>query len=134
MDYESIFLAERSMPAPQPRTARVTSAYEASNVGREPLAVRIYEGVEVSERVYFWNERIDWVWIWCTDARGHSGWVPLNYLDWHGSRGRILCDYETTELSVQPGDELRVEKEESGWAWCVDSDGRRGWVPLEHIE
>jgi hypothetical protein len=43
-------------------------------------------------------------------------------------------DYDATELSVEVGEKLTMGEEESGWAWCTNREGRRGWVPLEHLE
>ena len=47
--------------------------------------------------------------------------------------GIMLQDYEATELAVSIGEELKIEKEESGWVWVTNKEGKKGWVPLENI-
>jgi uncharacterized protein YgiM (DUF1202 family) len=37
-------------------------------------------------------------------------------------------------MSAIKGQELPIEKEESGWAWVFSERGKYGWIPLENIE
>jgi len=101
----------------------------------DPLSVMAGEPLEISERVEYWNENPDWIWLWCTDQRGKSGWVPKDAIDFHASSttGIARYDYAATELTVAVGDELVVEREESGWLWCTNRQGKSGWVPADHI-
>ena len=46
----------------------------------------------------------------------------------------MLQDYEATELNVSTGEELKIEKEESGWVWVSNKEGKQGWVPLINIK
>ena len=46
----------------------------------------------------------------------------------------MLQDYEATELTVFIGDELVIEKEESGWVWVSNVEGKKGWIPLKIIK
>jgi hypothetical protein len=73
-------------------------------------------------------------WIQCTDPRGVKGWVPESYLQIEGDTATVLRPYCGTELSVSAGEELTVLERESGWLWCSDRFGLKGWVPETHIE
>jgi hypothetical protein len=42
--------------------------------------------------------------------------------------------YDANELSVDLGDEIIGELVESGWVWCHNQKGERGWIPLECLE
>ncbi len=80
------------------------------------------------------NKESEWPgWVWCKNNDGLKRWVPRNYLDIHGASGIMLQDYEATELSVFSGEELVIEKEESGWGWVSNKEGKKGWIPLEKI-
>ena len=72
-------------------------------------------------------------WLWGTDENGNSGWIPENFVDRTESEGRLLVDYDATELTVGTGDILTVRSTESDWAWCQTIDGKKGWVPLENV-
>lgn len=117
-----------------PARYRVVKEYQASNP--EPLAVQANETFQVSEKVSPWNENPEWLWTWCTDQRGKSAWVPTNIIELSpdGQSGITRQPYDAIELTVNIGDELQAEHEESGWYWCVDRRGQRGWVPIEHVE
>jgi uncharacterized protein YgiM (DUF1202 family) len=133
MDQDSVPDMDQSA-TPQSRRRRVVSPHQA--LVADILHLRAHEQVQISEKVSLWNERADQVWIWCSDQRGNSGWVPLSYLDIDQSRrhGELLRDYTSAELSVNSGELLSVETTESGWAWCTNALGRSGWVPLECLE
>jgi len=77
----------------------------------------------------------DWPgWIWCTDPAGKGAWIPEAYLDMHDGKCILKREYDPTELSVEPGDVLTAEVEESGWLWCVTATGKHGWIPAIHAE
>ncbi len=101
----------------QPRICRVIADHQA--LSPDPLSLRAGETLEISEKVDYWNGNPDWMWIWCTDQRGKSGWVPKDGIDFHANStiGIARYDYAATELTVAVGDELVVEREESGWLW-----------------
>jgi len=81
------------------------------------------------------RKKTDWPgWIWCTDKNGKGGWIPECYLKIEGNTGRMLRDYDATELTARPGDKLNVLDEESGWLWCLTEQGRKGWIPKENVE
>jgi uncharacterized protein YgiM (DUF1202 family) len=45
----------------------------------------------------------------------------------------MLRDYDATELTVEPGEEVTILGRESGWGWCVNQQGQKGWVPLDNL-
>jgi uncharacterized protein YgiM (DUF1202 family) len=106
--------------------ARVIAAYQSASP--DPLMAKTEEELKIGGRDADWPG-----WIHCTDNRGKSGWVPDAYLDVNGKSGRMKVDYWAGELSVDVGDELTVEKEESGWVWCVNTAGVKGWIPSKQI-
>jgi uncharacterized protein YgiM (DUF1202 family) len=73
-------------------------------------------------------------WIWCTNKEGKGAWIPKKYLKIRKHSGAILSDYISTELTVKVGDKLKFIKEVSGWAFCVDKDDKRGWIPTHKVE
>jgi hypothetical protein len=113
---------------------RVVADYQTSNP--DPFSVTAGETFQVSEKIHFWNGNPGWVWIWCTDQRGKSGWVPQNVMSVNpdGATGIARSTYTATELTVAVGDELVAHQEESGWIWCTNQQGASGWVPLDHVE
>ena len=73
-------------------------------------------------------------WVWCTDRDGKSGWVPKTYLEYSGKVGKMLCDYDAIELTVQVGEILTVHKAESDFYWITNQKGIQGWVPISHVQ
>jgi hypothetical protein len=114
------------------RLCRVTADYRAQY--SDPISVRAGEALEVSGREDRWDDKPDWVWLWCTDPRGKSGWMPQGYVELIGGQGRARRDYAATELSVSAGETVNAEQEESGWLWCTNQQGGSGWVPADHVE
>ena len=73
-------------------------------------------------------------WVWCTNRDGKSRWVPEAYVERTGDTCVMLRDYEATELSVGVGEALVISgEEESGWIWCTNQAGQRGWVPGDNV-
>ena len=108
--------------------ARVIAHYQAPYA--DPIAVQAGDEVSVDS-----TRKTDMAgWVWCTNRIGKSGWVPEAYLERKGDVGRLRCDYDAIELTVQVGDVLTVHKAESGFLWVTDQDGRTGWVPSTHVE
>lgn len=73
-------------------------------------------------------------WIWCTDAAGVSAWVPEAWAEINSGGCRLLRDYSSRELDVEPGDQVYIEDQVSGWAWVRSKLRQAGWVPLYCIE
>ena len=103
---------------------RVVSRYTRQYA--DPIAVRAGEPITPGKEDHEYPG-----WIWCTDARGRSGWVPLAIVD--RDAGVARRDYSALELSVEPGELVTVEEEESGWALCRNATGSRGWVPCASL-
>ncbi len=75
-------------------------------------------------------------WIWCVCPKGRQGWVHEGLLDFETSRltARLVEDCSAIELSVVVGDELTANYELSGWYFCENLSGNRGWLPKENVE
>ena len=117
------------------RKGRVVKARQPENL--DPLGVTSGEELQVSERQDAWQDNLEWIWVWCTDPRNKSAWVPadlLEYLPGHGSqRARARYTYDAVELPVASGDEITVNSEKNGWYWCTNPQGEQGWVPVDHV-
>ncbi|MCK4596984.1 HIT domain-containing protein [bacterium] len=109
------------------KICRVIFNYQS--VYAQPLAVHAGEKLRVGERKSKWSG-----WVWCTNQKGQSGWVPERYVERSGNSCTARCDYDASELSVHTGEELIVGREESGWIWCTNQKGQSGWVPAENME
>ena len=64
-------------------------------------------------------------WQWVVNSGGLGGWVPADIV--HGDR--ITDPFDTTELTVAPGEYLTSLNHRLGWTWCRATDGKEGWVP-----
>ena len=109
------------------RKVRVISPYEA--MYRIPLTVVAGDELALGQHDVEWPG-----WVWATDKTGHSGWAPESYMLVKDRTGRMLRPYTGRELSVDVGEVLRVEDEESYWLWCVNAKGDKGWVPEKNVE
>lgn len=106
--------------------ATVVTAYTRSNP--EPLVASAGERVTVGKRDDEYPG-----WIWCTDARGRSSWTPERILQIEGAEAVVAEDYSALELTLAPGEQVTVEREESGWAWVTTKSGERGWLPMGNL-
>ena len=88
---------------------------------------RIGEKVTVSDKM-------EGGWVWCKNKEGKGAWVPKDYLSKMGHIGTILFDYISTELTVKVGEKPRLIKEESGWTFCANKNGTRGWILTHKLE
>lgn len=111
---------------------QVTRAYQTEFP--DPLSVQAGERLEVSAKVEPWNGNPAWLWVWCTDPRGKSGWVPQNLIATQGQTTTARYDYSAVELPAQVGETLSIERAESGWLWCTNQQGQRGWIPADHVQ
>ena len=73
-------------------------------------------------------------WRFCKNASGESGWVPDRYIMVKDGMAKVLTDYAFKELHVTKGEELQIEKEISGWLWCINNNGNRGWIPVNNVD
>ena len=106
---------------------RVVKPYDS--VYPEPLVFRTAEELVITDKESPWRG-----WIWCTNQSGESRWIPENYVERKDNKGTMRCDYDATELTANIGEELIIEKEESGWFWCINQKKQRGWIPIECVE
>jgi uncharacterized protein YgiM (DUF1202 family) len=91
--------------------------------------------IQKGERLQVGDKESEWPgWVWCTNIDGKDRWVPRNYMEIRGKSGIMIQDYDATELTVSIGEELKIEKEESGWVWVSNKEEKKGWVPLENIK
>jgi len=72
-------------------------------------------------------------WIWCTDERGKSGWVPKDCIRCKCGSCKAVYDYTAIELSAQENEELTVNAEKYGWFLCTNGDGQSGWLPVANV-
>ncbi|RJP28424.1 MAG: hypothetical protein C4536_12630 [Actinobacteria bacterium] len=94
----------------------------------DALVIAVGEVLNVVDRETAWSG-----WIWCVDGAGKGAWVPGEFLDRRGDTCVALRDYDSTELDVSMGDIVEAGEATSGWVWCVDSRGNRGWVPARSL-
>jgi hypothetical protein len=72
-------------------------------------------------------------WFWCKDSKGVEMWVPSTHIDIEGGRGVFNQPYNSVELSVEVSDVVQYLGEALGWAECLDSAWRYGWVPMDKL-
>jgi len=72
-------------------------------------------------------------WYWCENNEGVWSWIPDDYLSIHGEEGTITTDYDTRELTVEPGEVFEYITEVKYWTFCRDGE-REGWIPTENLE
>ncbi len=73
-------------------------------------------------------------WVWCADGQGVEAWVPERWLRYTGRRAVLIRDYNSSELSLQPGMRLTVLDEESGWVLASLHGGDIGWAPVDCLQ
>lgn len=72
-------------------------------------------------------------WLWAIAEDGREGWVPDDLVRETEGRHTASRDYSAAELSCTEGEIVEVARETHGWAWCRNSDGKEGWVPLRNL-
>ena len=110
-----------------PCSATVIKRYDAAYP--EPFFASKDEQVKILPPPEDWPE-----FHWCEAANGEKRWIPLQFLIVRGAVGFLNQDYESTEISVEPSEELTLLKITAGWAWCQKSDGKQGWLPVENLK
>ena len=68
-------------------------------------------------------------WTWCVGADGRAGWTPDSWCEPAADGWRLIRDFNALELTVRPGDRLRLILSESGFLFCETSTGERAWLP-----
>ena len=97
---------------------------------RAPLKLAVGERVTAGDRDTEWPE-----FVFVVGARG-EGWVPARHLSGDHGEVMVLTEYDTTELSIDSGEEVDVieRDDSSGWWWCRNDAGEEGWVPVSAFE
>ena len=74
-------------------------------------------------------------WVWCQKIGSeNTGWVPKQIIQITNDTGIVLEDYSANELNVQKNEKVTALRELNGWIWCLNSHGKKGWVPKENLE
>jgi len=96
---------------------------------RPPLTLAEGEPVIVGARDTTWP-----AFVFVVSSRG-EGWVPARCLTADSGSAVVVEGYDTTELALDPGQEVVVVRrdDESGWWWCRADDGSVGWVPIDAL-
>lgn len=73
--------------------------------------------------------------VWADDGQLSAGWVPLDLLELDSGHPRARAEYCSAELTVDPGDTVRLiwEDPAHGACWCEDRHSERGWIRNEHL-
>ena len=74
--------------------------------------------------------------VWAEDGQISGGWIPFDILDLNGGIPRAKVEYCSAELTVEPGDTVRLmwEDQVHGAWWCEDRHSERGWVRSERLQ
>lgn len=99
----------------------------------DPIIVQAGETLSASDQYSTWNDNPAWRWVWCTDVRGKSGYVPLSVIETRNQTSVARRDYSAVELTAKVGEILSIEAAESGWFWCSNQQGEHGWIPQDHL-
>ena len=110
--------------ASMPRRCKAARGYQAAYP--ESFVVRLGEALTAGEKDSEWPG-----WVWCTNRRGESRWVPEAYLQRLDEKRIALRNYDATELTIRTGENLVASAEVGGWIWCTNQEGRSGWVPAD---
>jgi hypothetical protein len=105
------------MDGATPQRARVISPWVASY---DP-ALRVASGEAVTPGR---TDPDNPGWRWCVNEQGLGGWLP----DALVVNGRVLADFDSTELTVGQGHVVEILDRCAGWTRCR-WQGVVGWVP-----
>lgn len=108
------------------RISRVTSSYVVAHT--DPIVVEAGDVIGIGKRDTEWPQ-----FVWCTNAKGTSGWVPDSAFDRHGRVGIASRGYSAVELAVSLDEVVTIDEECGGWSWCTNEHGESGWVPDTHL-
>ena len=107
--------------------ARVQRKYEAQYL--DPIEVKAGETVAIERED---DEYPGWLRGRAGD--GSQGWMPVELLSRQRAIAMVLEDYSAKEMTVQPGDELEIERVCHGWALVRNAQGELGWIPQSHLQ
>ena len=74
--------------------------------------------------------------VWAEDGQLSAGWMPLDLVDMNSGTPKAKAEYCSAELTVEPGDTVRLiwEDPAHGACWCEDRHSERGWIRNEHLK
>lgn len=74
--------------------------------------------------------------VWADDGQISGGWVPRDILDFTDGLPRARIEYCSAELTVEPGQIVRLiwEDPAHGASWVEDRHSERGWVRNENLQ
>ena len=114
---------------------RVTEAFPSDffeGLTQPPLIVHPGDALVVT------NEQGSGTWpafVLVVKNSNERGWVPERVLRRSGNGAVVVERYDTTTLNPLPNDILTVIESDvgSGWLWCRDASGRKGWFPINRL-
>lgn len=92
----------------------------------EPMILREGDRIEIKGKGDQYPQ-----WYYCISEEGIESYVPDNILVINGTEATVTEDYNSWELSGLEGETVSVHREFDGWAFCSNSRGENGWLPLE---
>jgi uncharacterized protein YgiM (DUF1202 family) len=93
----------------------------------DPITLNAGERVTIAKRDMWDDEHL---WLWGISKSGKQGWIPATILCVDGDTGIVEQDYSASELSIAVGEAVTIHHENSGWYWCENAVGERGWIPV----
>jgi len=66
---------------------------------------------------------------WACDISGHATYVPECFV----RDGKLIRDYNPTELIQKTGDILEVREIVYAWLLATNAEGTTGWIPAEVV-
>ena len=60
---------------------------------------------------------------------GYNTYVPDSFVH----EGKLICDYNPTELVAEVGDVLEVHEIINAWLVVKNAEGATGWIPAEAV-
>lgn len=106
----------------------VRASHEASYA--DPIEIAEGESLVLSGREEYWDGHR---WLWAVAADAREGWLPDDLIVETAGGFIAASDYSAIELTCAAGESVEVLHETHGWAWCRNSAGREGWVPLRNL-
>jgi len=98
----------------------------------DPILFKEGERVIIGET---FQDDPDWVdWIWCEGECENRAWVPKQFIRITSGEWRLTRDYDAKELSVIPGEILKVYEIVNGFGVSENKCGTKGWVPMKYLE
>jgi len=66
---------------------------------------------------------------WPCEIDGHQTYVPISFVE----DGKLVRDYNPTELIQKTGDTLQVLEIVYAWLIAKNAEGTTGWIPAEAV-